>query len=62
MNKLKVEAAKKEMIRFENRLYDWEKAVKENGSNSWTMPKEYGALRRASMDLTRALADMRRPG
>lgn len=25
-------------------------------------PKQSGALRRASMDLTRALADMRRPG
>lgn len=28
----------------------------------WSNPKESGALRRASMDLTRALADMRRPG
>lgn len=27
-----------------------------------TNPKEAGALRRASMDLTRALADMRKPG
>lgn len=25
-------------------------------------PKESGALRRASMDLTRSLADMRKPG
>ena len=25
-------------------------------------PKEQGAIRRASMDLTRALADLRRPG
>ena len=25
-------------------------------------PKESGAIRRASMDLTRALADLRRPG
>ena len=27
-----------------------------------TLPKESGALRRASMDLTRALAEMRRAG
>lgn len=30
--------------------------------NSWEYPKESGALRRASMELTRALAEMRRPG
>lgn len=27
-----------------------------------TCPREQGALRRASLDLTRALADLRRPG
>ena len=29
---------------------------------SQSFPREHGALRRASMDLTRALADLRRPG
>lgn len=62
MNKASVEAAKKEMIRFENKLCDWEKANEEKGERGWMLPKESGALRRASMDLTRALAEMRRPG
>lgn len=29
--------------------------------NEWSSPREAGAMRRASMDLTRALADMRKP-
>lgn len=32
-----------------------------NVDRPWTCPKEMGAIRRASMDLTRALAEMRRP-
>lgn len=28
----------------------------------YSMPRQTGAVRRASMDLTRALADLRRPG
>lgn len=29
--------------------------------SEWSNPKEAGAMRRASLDLTRALADMRKP-
>lgn len=44
---------------FLQRLGDLRKAETELGYGT---PKQSGALRRASMDLTRALADMRRPG
>lgn len=37
-----------------------ETAKKETGCG--TLPKQHGAVRRASMDLTRALAEMRKPG
>lgn len=36
----------------------------EHAGHSWTrdyFPREQGAIRRASMDLTRSLADLRRP-
>jgi hypothetical protein len=33
-----------------------------DGGSFYYLPRQTGALRRASMDLTRALADMRRPG
>ena len=33
-----------------------------DGGDTYSPPKLSGALRRASMDLTRALADLRRPG
>ena len=38
------------------------KARTESKCEHYTHPKESGALRRTSMDLTRALAEMRRPG
>lgn len=39
------------------------KALRENaGADAIVGSKESGALRRVSMDLTRALAEMRRPG
>ena len=51
-------AAEVEAQRFLLRL----KALREaRGGDPGTNPKECGALRRASMDLTRALADLRRP-
>jgi hypothetical protein len=35
--------------------------TRENGGEWFNPSKETGAVKRASMDLTRALADMRRP-
>jgi hypothetical protein len=58
MNRTKITTAAAEARRFL-------KAVKAYEANppiyEFTGNKETGALRRASMDLTRALADMRRP-
>ena len=34
--------------------------IMDKSSRFWTCPKETGAVRRASMDLTRALANLRR--
>lgn len=52
MNKNKVNKVKEEMARLENAISAMEKC--------WG-PKETGAVRRASMDLTRALAELRKP-
>ena len=42
---------------------DWLKGIKPDRRIYLSdCPKQTGALRRASLDLTRALADMRRPG
>lgn len=37
-------------------------AWQQGKEHTWLAPKETGALRRASMDLTRALAELRKPG
>lgn len=55
-----IEIAVAEAERFIAAAKRLEEAEKTNGRG--VNPKENGALRRASMDLTRALADMRRPG
>jgi hypothetical protein len=53
------------MARLKDRIEDLESAVCDDGfgrgkmTDYWS-PKETGAVRRASMDLTRALADLRR--
>lgn len=52
-------AAELEAHRFLKRLVEIRKA--RDNDPGGTHPKECGALRRASMDLTRALADLRRP-
>lgn len=65
MNKEKIARAKNEAIRFLNRVAEWEGAQ----GKTWEYqgqayyhdtPKQNGAVKRASMDLTRALADLRR--
>ncbi len=56
----KIRAAVKtaqEFIRLAEKL-----EVEEQKREGYSAPKERGALRRKSMDLTRALAEMRRPG
>lgn len=63
MNKAKIEACEKLCQEFLERA----KAVKDNckpiGNAEWFWgSRETGALRRTSMELTRALADLRRPG
>lgn len=60
MNHDTLKAAIREARRFLEAAAKAEKAFKE-GTASYS-PKETGAARRASMDLTRALADLRRPG
>ena len=62
MNTIEIRNAIAEAERFLDRARDALNAsICPYDSNSITPSKESGALRRASMDLTRALADMRRP-
>jgi len=68
MNKGSIAKAKKEAIRFLDavKLQQLEELRQERqekqGKLSYvSTPKENGAVKRASMDLTRALADLRRP-
>lgn len=71
MDRKKIKAAVEEAERFLKRvkaLPKPETRVKSWQSDGSTFldesipPKDGGAIRRASMDLTRALADLRRPG
>ena len=68
MNRDKLAAAVAEAERFIRRAKALPKPTKYEIPGSqhnpfWNdyFPKEQGAIRRASMDLTRALADLRRP-
>lgn len=56
----KIKLAQAEAIRFLARVEDLMFEVSEPTGPVWAC-RESGALRRASMDLTRALAEMRRP-
>lgn len=60
MNSVRRTAAVRAAKRFEAAVVVLERAQERPGCG--TLPKENGALRRASMDLTRALAEMRKPG
>lgn len=56
-----IRAAKGEAKRFLKAVEAFE-AAERNKQEDWhSSPKESGAMRRASMDLTRALAEMRKP-
>lgn len=64
MNRDKIAAAVAEARRFIERVEALpEQATYEAFGHTYSChyPKEQGAIRRASMDLTRALADLRRP-
>lgn len=56
----KVRTAEAEARRFLERAKAW-RAAQGTPHGCTSTPKESGALRRASLDLTRALAEMRRP-
>lgn len=60
MDKNKVSKVKEEMSRFKRAISDMEKNATVDATNHYWGPKETGAVRRASMDLTRALAELRR--
>lgn len=61
MNRAKINAAVLEAKRFLSRHKEYESAIKTLNGYSYIGTKESGALRRASMDLTRSLAEMRKP-
>lgn len=62
MNQESVNAAVYEAKRFVRAAEAYIKAKRANERTYYTNPKESGACRRASLDLTRALAEMRKPG
>jgi hypothetical protein len=55
-----IKTAKAEAKRFLDRIAAWEKRVKEDPEMRYGT-KESGAITRASLDLSRVLADLRRP-
>lgn len=61
MNKRTIDEAEAMAKRFLEKMADF-KRERDLIKCIYGCPKESGALRRASMDLTRALAEMRRPG
>ncbi len=63
MTKDKLKAAEAEAKRFLVKASELRKVMCAGDDVlwSWSYPKQSGAVRRASMDLTRALADLRRP-
>jgi hypothetical protein len=56
-----VKAAEKAAKEFLARLSAWRKNAGPGSGYSFNGNKHSGAVRRSSMDLTRALADLRRP-
>lgn len=62
MNNETLNTAGIEAQRFLRAIESLKTAEQGNKANYYTNPKESGAVRRASMDLTRALAQMRKPG
>ena len=65
MNIENIKKAKEEALRFVERVDELlrEKTKYDSGDKKYwfNAPKQSGAVRRASLDLTRALAEMRKP-
>lgn len=61
MNHAKINAAVLEAKRFLAKHKEYEASIKTLSGYQVVGTKESGALRRASMDLTRSLAEMRKP-
>ena len=70
MQNANIDRAVDEAKRFLVCAYNYREAIKQTYDDEWSaepckyhvcVPKVAGALRRSSMDLTRALAEMRRP-
>ena len=62
MNHDSVKEAIEEAKRFLTAAWTWQKAERCKKEAYHTVPKEAGACRRASMDLSRALSELRKPG
>ena len=60
MNTRELKAVKAEMRRLKLRIGELERKAKPDISGHYWAPRETGAVRRASMDLSRTLADLRR--
>lgn len=60
MNKDKIAAVVIEAEKLLSRFNDLPQT--DNEYDLWRYPRQTGAIRRASMELTRALAEMRKPG
>ena len=61
MNAKTVKAAVAEARRFIETAKAWERRLGDDDAIGWSASREGGSVKRASMDLTRALADMRKP-
>jgi hypothetical protein len=60
MNEAQIKEAKREAVRFIKAVDAWHKRFSQEDFDLYAS-KEGGSLRRASMDLTLALAQMRKP-
>lgn len=56
-----IDAAIKEAQQFIQKAFAWKKRLKSDSMVGISGSKEGGACKRASMDLTRALVDIRKP-
>jgi hypothetical protein len=61
MHVKEIETAIAEAERFIVKAHNAINAIFASQGCAWRCPKETGAVRRSSLDLTRALADMRKP-
>jgi len=62
MNNSTIDDAVKEAKRFLKCAQEFKHAEKEKRYSYQSFPKESGAMRRSSLDLTRSLANLRKPG